>query len=695
MSGSICSFGKTFFVAGFLVCVMVVSAAAQGALQVGDVVEIESFGDKYEGTITKFVGTGWPYVKYERRGRTMERPFPPSKVRLVRSVGGAAPMKAESREWVDATGKFKIQGKLISNENGSVEIEKSDGRVIKLPIAKLSSKDQAYLKESEAEKSSDNPFAGGEMRGASKRGASGGSRGARGSAAGITGVPASTTAITPAATAREIVLRARSWSYEPTPAPAATPSSRTISFNTTLTKHSFHNRSPGAHVSLDKKTYATAIGNAFEGDSEIIFVDLEKGSATPPKRIAIKQASMLGVSPNGDYAATARSGRGGSKGTVDFWRLDDTLKHVAAWTAGGSRSNFSPSQGRFLDPTRLLTVGKRLVLWDIKSATAIYSAEVSSAVKPAFSPSGKEIAVGKGTMIHLVDIESGNSLGQFLPPPNATIVAFSQSGRFLAGLAPRFASIWVWDLQTNELAQELSGPQISSSMQWVGDKYLLINGSLIDVELRVPLWQYNTTGGNIVDSQDGRQWFAGKNKLVPIDLPHRDFDAETANLDPDSLLIFKPGTEVAFDFRLPFQPTEQKKIRDKFSDMLQKNGVTVNQSGSLRLVATVTKQKQETKTMSDFFSGPFARGGQKVTYTPHLASLSLEQDGKVLWSKKQRFAPGGVVSLNQGESAQQAVNRVSQPRSSFFTSAVMPKHLAVLPGGKPLGSSTINESGVN
>ena len=694
MSHFSCWFGKRLLVVGFLFSMLAASAVADDELKVGDLIEFDFMGDTRQAKITKFTGTGWPYVEFEYHGKMKERFFPASRVRLVQSAsagGDADVMPTESREWVDSTGKYKIQGKLISNENGTIEIEKSDGRVIKLPIAKLSAKDEAHLKEAAAQSSPDNPFAGGTVKSPS-RGSSG-----RNATPGVpAAVPASITAITPAATAGEQVLQARSWNYQPTPAPAMTASSRTIALpkSSSSSRHSFHNRSSGAHISLDKKLFATTIGNAFESSSDIVVVDLEKGIASPAKRIAIKQAAMLGVSPDGSYAATRRSGRGSSKGAVDFWRIDGTLKHVAAWATGGSRGNFSPNQGRFIDTTKLLTVGKRLVLWDIKSATAIYSAEVNAAVKPAFSPDGKVVAVGVGTMIHLVEIESGSSLGQFVPPPHGTVLAFSQSGRFLAGTSATALPIWVWDLQNNELAQELSGPR-GSSMQWLGDKYLLVNESLIDVQLRVPIWKYATGGGSVVDSQDGRQWFVGKNKLVPVSLPHKDFDAETADLDPDSLLVFKPGAKVAFDFQLPFPPAEQKKIRDTLAGMLQKSQVAVDQSGSLRLVAKVTKQKQESSTLSDFFSGPFGRGGKVVTYTPHAASLSLERDGQVLWSKKTRYSPGGMISIKQGESGQQAVNRACQPSSSFFSSAVLPKYLARLPGGKPLGTSTINDSGVN
>jgi hypothetical protein len=56
--------------------------------------------------------------------------------------GSAAP----AREWSDATGKFKIQGELVAVRAGKVILEKADGKIISVPLEKLSAADQAFLK---------------------------------------------------------------------------------------------------------------------------------------------------------------------------------------------------------------------------------------------------------------------------------------------------------------------------------------------------------------------------------------------------------------------------------------------------------------------------------------------------------------------------------------------------------------------
>ena len=51
----------------------------------------------------------------------------------------------EEREWADATGKFKIVGRLIEVKDGAALIKNKDGKTIKVPVAKLSKADQEFL----------------------------------------------------------------------------------------------------------------------------------------------------------------------------------------------------------------------------------------------------------------------------------------------------------------------------------------------------------------------------------------------------------------------------------------------------------------------------------------------------------------------------------------------------------------------
>jgi len=58
----------------------------------------------------------------------------------------AVPLHA--REWTDASGRFSIEAELVRIEGQSVLLRKEDGETIRVPVARLSSKDRAFVKKS-------------------------------------------------------------------------------------------------------------------------------------------------------------------------------------------------------------------------------------------------------------------------------------------------------------------------------------------------------------------------------------------------------------------------------------------------------------------------------------------------------------------------------------------------------------------
>lgn len=671
----------------------------QQELQVGDIVEFDFMRETRQGEIVDINGNGWPSVKFEYRGRMVERIRPPRDVTVIEVEEEPSSGNSKLRIWTDASGKFTISAKLLSNKNGKVELEKEDGRVITLPANKLSEPDLAYLKEVEAESDEENPFAGGEMKSkpANRRLANRrtGDRRRNNTPAEPAGPPA----ITPVATSNEIILSDSEWNVEPDSAESVESGNRVIGFTSSFTKHAFHNRLSNVAYSPDKKFLATSLTNPFEKASEIVVVDLANSKARSPIQIPGKDCQLLAISPSGTKAVTFRKGQGREKGAVDFWKLGESADNVARWNAASffDRDEFLPTTAYFLDESRLLTFGRRVILWDCETAAALYSFSIPSTSKPVLSPNGKQIAIGMGNAIYLVETETGKTLGKIETEKSISILAFSQDGIFLAGLRPATGGIDIWDLGTGELIQQMAVPGGSgSSLVWAGEKHLLVNGTeLMDVELRATVWRYKSkSGGSIISTQDGRYWYVGKTKIVPVSFAKNGLDAKTANLDPDSLLVLKPGAELTIEFDMPIPPNEQKQIRDRMVSNLQANGISIGSGSDLRIVASIKKGKQESAEMSDF-RDPLGRfGTQKITYTPNYAKVEILVNGKSVWRKSRRFGPGGMIHMNQNESAQQAANRLCQPDAGFFKGIEFPKFFAQLPGGKPLGESVITEQGI-
>jgi len=67
------------------------------------------------------------------------------------------------RTWADSTSKFEIEASLVAFKDGKVSLKKSDGRIVVLPLERLSQVDQAVAQAMSQLLTSqdDNPFAGG------------------------------------------------------------------------------------------------------------------------------------------------------------------------------------------------------------------------------------------------------------------------------------------------------------------------------------------------------------------------------------------------------------------------------------------------------------------------------------------------------------------------------------------------------
>ena len=58
--------------------------------------------------------------------------------------------KTSAREWTSSTGAFTVEAELVDFEDGKVRLRKADGKVLTLPIDRLSKADQQYLEQLQA-----------------------------------------------------------------------------------------------------------------------------------------------------------------------------------------------------------------------------------------------------------------------------------------------------------------------------------------------------------------------------------------------------------------------------------------------------------------------------------------------------------------------------------------------------------------
>ena len=82
------------------------------------------------------------------RGRTVSGHLHGRRIAIMLSVFATciAAATAQQRTWTDHTGKFSVEAELVKTGQDDVSLRISNGKVIRVPIAKLSEADRRYLR---------------------------------------------------------------------------------------------------------------------------------------------------------------------------------------------------------------------------------------------------------------------------------------------------------------------------------------------------------------------------------------------------------------------------------------------------------------------------------------------------------------------------------------------------------------------
>ena len=172
--------------------------------------------------------------------------------------------------------------------------------------------------------------------------------------------------------------------------------------------------------------------------------------------------------------------------------------------------------------------------------------------------------------------------------------AFKPDGTMLASVDGD--GIQTWDLTTGERKQSIVlkvGTTFDDTV-WVKDNFLLQIGMLsdarvVDLDRRIELWKYSASESGAV--YNGQLWMADTNSnggtFVHLKLPHEAAIAKSQELDPEKLLLIKPGMEVAINVEGTMKDEDRAAIKAALKETLQDNGMKVVDRCSLVLQANV------------------------------------------------------------------------------------------------------------
>ncbi len=653
----------------------------------------------------------------------------------------------KTRQWADATGKFKITAKLVQADPKSIQLEKGDGRVVTIELQKMSEPDQAFvtafLDASEAtrgvevdSKGGDNPFHGGvpkldgrldrpDKPTRSNRGRMNDEGpsvdGSFKDADGIPMIQLNTNKAEPIA----INFALPFWKAGVvTPMKLGPVKDQIVAVP--FTRGFFD--SAMMCVAGVKRNAIVSIYNA------------ESGGQKKYSRLSTTDIQSAEVKPIGQYSdswrvyAMSPNGKQFLAVNVSMWHRGNDLALFEQTKEGSFQAQFQFTAGGgnwaelmwvgFLSNTRILTVSQKndLTIWDLESKRATHRgntggplhAPIAGQQRAAIGGQGELIAVPSTNAIAFLRGEDGKQVGLIKVDGTSTpAIAFSPDGQFVAASVP-FA-VHVYSLRDGSLVKSISIAENNpnGSIEWI-DKCLLVNQKLLlDVEKGMPVWSYEIQGANATAVFGGQLYalFASDKggSIVACHLPHFSMDDIGRKADAKDLYVLGPGSKFRIDTNFHgMTPDEQRGCRSAIADNLTKMG-WVEDNGATNEVrlGLVQGEREETEYVESrhpFGFGvpipsfhPFGRSSgptTKATAIPWHHTIVVLAGGTEVYRTEITVGTPGSAQLKEGETVQQAIDRTCQPSPSFFTMAQIPKRIMKPEFRDGFGRSKITDKGI-
>ncbi len=710
--------------------------AQPAGIKAGDKIEfLDGKGKVQTGEFVEMVGTSMVRVKQDD-GQI--RVFPGNRVRLP---GGVAPRPslpqppvrpappagndaanpfeaaaAPPRTWTDATGKFKIEASFVSLDKGLVQLRKTDGKFITLPLDKLSADDQSFAKlAAETAKTrpmkEENPF---EANVSDKP-----------SIAGLGVEKRITLQGVPTITLDAPAAWAVTANPAEKPAPAVANRISTIPARATVGANGrtddFFEKADAMIVDAAHSWLWIGIKNEPPGGQKscrLERIDVSSGLILPPLTMPTLVKPIC-VDPTGRYLVTSRDDDFHNRNKqLDLWEIDgNEVRATQSFKPydDGEGKHFSVKSfkwAEFVDGGHLLTLsdGGKLALWDLATLKASYQAELGTgwSMSCTLSPGRKQLAVATSSGVFLLEPLTGRVLGKFEIKDEGRIniyrVAFSDDGSQLAAVGP--LNLWVWNVADGKNTSHISGTTIpighETALSFGSHKHLIIDHRYaFDIDRGLMTCHYSGSWSSAV-SFAGRQFYmtedrgaGGKTRgMMQFVLPGDDVVKKAAAVKEETLLAIKPGSKISLDLNLPFDATEVEKIRASATTAFVNNGWAIAAAGEASdFTLTAKAMPGETKEIEyRMFGRGFATSKVSVTYQQGEMVLKAPNDEKPVWQNKATWGPPHFLHLKEGQTIEDAV-RVS-PNAAFFANPGIPRRLMKYPNGLSIVSATLSPAGV-
>ncbi len=594
----------------------------------------------------------------------------------------------KSRLWSDATGKFKIDAVMLDRNANAVRLQKTDGRVITVPVSKLSKNDQDYLKSLDAEPD-ENPFAGGAAPVMNRKIAQVGDNLnvlASFACDDIQPLPSLGTELMVGGTELPGTLSPDPGDRLPTYKPFSALVADTDAYD---------KLQPPLILDSSAGLFAVSVGRHKAGDS-----DNRRGRVfltrvgSPHSDAAIDAGETIDImdhhEPSDRTLAVIGKGslyRGGEICLIEGLKSGTATVRLRRTLPGIEKPGFKPQVewARLIDGDHVIAkVNDNLYCWNLIDNRLVYQVPGLRG-QPTLSPGGKYMAIPHTGKAAIVSTPTAETLGTIsaLNPHLVPDVHFDPTGSRLALVAGN--QVAVWNLANAKMDAEITTLNPSGTFPgWVDERHILTQlAGLIDIELGLPIWHYSLPsrgmvtmidrGIVVIDSMRGA-------KIIALPVPHPAAlqSAKRLAASGDEMYIIRPGSEVSIKVESTGDVSDTK-IRDSLAKAVERAGWVVADSADTTLVAKIGRGDQQTLQYQMRTMG-LGRGSndtkQTATITPFTMSFEIQQAGKTLWSRKsENYVPRMIFLRDKNETLQDAVSKYERPDAGFFERLTLPPRI--------------------
>jgi len=419
-------------------------------------------------------------------------------------------------------------------------------------------------------------------------------------------------------------------------------------------------------------------------------------------------ADLASVSPDGTRILVKAHN---AKGRLDVYDLDG--KHLVGFRPYQSiaeEKDWPLDAAMLLDADHVLTVNvnRELAVWKIPECTAVYT--MSKSTTPAVSPGGKYLACAMPHGVELRDALTGEGRGVISLAGQIRALAFHPQGDRLAIVLQDKggAFLYVADLKTGALGEEIPSPVNVDTLHWCGDNYLLCRGgALLDLSAKTVAWTYKLSEGLVANGlPNGRFGYATPKsprvpamQLVAANLPEPKVVQELSNVKLEPQLIAQPGSTVSIKTTFAaasWAPSLAGELPKLVANAVEKAGLSPTDSNQpLKLTVTGT-----TKTGTPFELSEIGNRQNKTTIQDNQYEVKVvyTSGADMLWQKELKISSqtstGFITHVPPNKSAQQVIDEAMTKRiEQFCEGLVVPAYVFSKKSMEGVGTTTLGGDG--